>query len=95
MKTHYEGYQEARQNVAQMDRAGLIELLDDLYGRDNLPVGASDDQIRREAYRQLDQEWRTPYGQQNRLDAEALANSIRATHRQIRKNPLKQTISDN
>lgn len=95
MTTHYEGYQEARASVANMNRAELLDLLDDLFGRDNLPIGASDDQVRREAYRQLDQEWRTPEGDQKIKDVDALAKAILSVDRSVRKNPLTKTINGN
>jgi hypothetical protein len=57
MSLYYPGYSEARENVAKMSEPELLRLLDDLFGRDNMPDGATLEEIRAEAFRQLREEW--------------------------------------
>lgn len=37
MSMYFEGYREARQEVSEMSEADLLEYIDGLYGRKNLP----------------------------------------------------------
>jgi len=52
MSMYFEGYREARQAVSDMSEAELLEYIDGLYGRKNLPEDYSLDQLRAEAYEQ-------------------------------------------
>ena len=52
MSMYHEGYKEAREAVNKMTEAELLEYLDALYGRDNLPENPTVEQIRYEALAQ-------------------------------------------
>lgn len=93
-KTHHEGYHEARSRVMQDSEADLLELLDTLFGRDNLPNNFTLEQLRREALNQLDREWRTPEGREQQKDIAAFSAAIIADQRR-KVNPLSRTIYDN
>jgi hypothetical protein len=54
---YYEGYETSRAKVEQMDEAGLLKLIDDLYGRDDLPDNYTLDGLRAEALAQHAEEW--------------------------------------
>lgn len=95
MPTHHKGYQEARQRVSSMPKEELLELIDDLFGRDNLPALPTLTQIRCEAFRQLDQEFRTADSRQGLQDAKILAEAIKLAHRVAGSSPLNSTIHIN
>ena len=63
---YWEGYYEARQKVMGQTFQEDLELLDLLFGRDNLRYGATPKEVKREALRQLEIEWRQPCSYQNR-----------------------------
>lgn len=52
MSMYFEGYREARQEVSEMSEADLLEYIDGLYGRKNLPEDYTADDLRREALEQ-------------------------------------------
>lgn len=54
---HYPGYSESREKVQRYTDAQLLDLMDALYGRDNLQYGATHDDLLAEALRQHDEEW--------------------------------------
>jgi len=56
--SHYDGYNEARRKVETQSLDDDLHLLDDLFGRGNLQYGATDDEVKKEALRQLEIEWR-------------------------------------
>ena len=53
MSKYYPGYWEARRHVQEMDDDELYNLLDQLYGRDNLPCNPTHDELLREALDQV------------------------------------------
>ena len=55
---HLSGYSEARSKVLQQDLEADLKLLDDLFGREKLSYGATPDEVKQEALRQLEIEWR-------------------------------------
>ena len=57
MSMYYEGYTEARAAVAAMTEQEILNYLDALYGRDNLPENFTTDDLRMEAYEQCRQEF--------------------------------------
>jgi hypothetical protein len=65
---HYKGYHNSRAEVLRMDRQGLIDLIESLYGWDHHEDGiaedevaeAEDDRLRREALLQHDWDWTIP-----------------------------------
>lgn len=52
MPMYYEGYQQARDEVSKMSMSDLLDYLDALYGRDNLPENYTLEELRREAHDQ-------------------------------------------
>lgn len=58
--SHHEGYASALEKVRRQSVEEDIELIDLLFGRGNLSYGDSDDDVKREALRQLEIEWRIP-----------------------------------
>ena len=61
MSMYFEGYREARQEVAAMSEADLLEYIDGLYGRKNLPDDYTVDDLRNEALEQCKADF-TDYG---------------------------------
>lgn len=59
MSYYYPGYNEARARVKKQSRAEDLDLIDMLFGRDNL-IGSNwtDDDVKAEALRQMEIEWR-------------------------------------
>lgn len=58
MGMYHEGYQAAVNRALALDEAGLYRILDDLYGRDDLPEDPTVEDVRAEALRQLADEFR-------------------------------------
>jgi hypothetical protein len=77
----YEGYQEARDLVYKMNEDQLLEHIDSLYGRENLPELFNIDDLRNEALEQTRLEYQTPFGKEQKEWADRFAkaakNSIR------------------
>lgn len=57
MAVYYEGYTEARDKVLKMDEGELLDVLDNLYGRDTLPDDFTLDDLQSEALEQVRREW--------------------------------------
>lgn len=57
MAIHYPGYDEAVARVPQMTESELYDLFRALFGTDNLPCNPTIEDLRAEAYIQLDKEW--------------------------------------
>lgn len=57
MSLYYEGYQEARWEVLSMTSQELLEHIDGLYGRENLPKDYTIEELRAEALRQTKQDF--------------------------------------
>jgi len=55
---HFKGYYEARQKVLNQSLDENLQLIDDLFGRDNLKYSAMEKEVKDEALRQLEIEWR-------------------------------------
>ena len=55
---HFEGYYESCEQVKRMTAEQLLQLLDTLYGRDNLPEHCTAEQLVAEALRQHEIDWR-------------------------------------
>lgn len=72
---HHKGYLEAYKNVLAQDLAADLKLIDDLYGRDELSYGASDEEVKEEALRQLEREYRSERNER----AEFFVNVARAS----------------
>lgn len=73
---HYPGYSEARQKVMAQSLEDDLKIIDDLFGRNELHYGATPQDVKNEALRQLEIEWRS---ERNNM-AEAMV--MIATHRQ-------------
>lgn len=58
----FPGYNDARRKVANMNLEELLELIEALYGRDNLKYGATIEDVREEAYAQQAKDWEAPAG---------------------------------
>jgi hypothetical protein len=56
---HYQEYNEARDKVLTQSLEEDLKVLDDLFGRDNLRYGASEEEVKREALRQIEIEFRS------------------------------------
>jgi hypothetical protein len=56
---HYPGYTEAINQVRQQSLQADLSLIDNLFGRENLTYGATDVEVKAEALRQLEIEWRS------------------------------------
>lgn len=72
---HHKGYLEAYEKVLAQDLAADLKLIDDLYGRDELSYGASDEEVKEEALRQLEREYRSERNER----AEFFVNVARAS----------------
>ena len=59
---HWDGYAAAQAKMENAPVEEMLQLIDDLFGRDNLKFGDGYEQIRAEALRQLEIEWRVPDG---------------------------------
>ena len=57
MPLYYPGYSESRAAVERMADAQLLAMIDDLYGRDNLPENYTHDNLLAEALSQHREEW--------------------------------------
>ena len=57
MGMYYEGFSEAYENVREMSAKELLEYLDMLFGRDNLPEDYTEEELRREALEQCRREF--------------------------------------
>lgn len=55
---YYPGYRESIKNVEQQSLEDDLKMIDDFYGRDNLEYGASPADVKEEALRQLEIEFR-------------------------------------
>ena len=55
---HYEGYGDERRKVEAQSIDDDLRLIDALYGRDNLHYGDGPREVKAEALRQLEIEWR-------------------------------------
>ena len=55
---HYDGYQAARQKTLDQSLEADLALIDALYGRDELSYGATPEEVKQEALRQLEIDWR-------------------------------------
>lgn len=55
---YYSGYSEARQKVENQSMDENLELIDALFGRDNLSFGDGEQEVKTEALRQLEIEFR-------------------------------------
>jgi hypothetical protein len=56
--SYYEGYQESRLKVLQQTIEEDLLLIDSLFGRENLIYGMTDVEVKQEALRQHEIEWR-------------------------------------
>lgn len=57
-KTHFEGYEQARQRVMTMCPDDMLDALDMLWGRGDLPSSPTTADIRKELLRQMEIDWR-------------------------------------
>lgn len=57
MALYYPGYSDARDSIKQMDRQQLLEHIDGLFGRGNLPDDWDDADLLAEALEQTRREW--------------------------------------
>ena len=57
---HHAGYNDAIATVRAMDLDDLLDHIDNLFGRDNLKYGDGIDEVREEALRQTEREFRMP-----------------------------------
>jgi len=57
--SHHPGYSEAREQVRRQSMEEDLSLLDALWGRDQLRYGATPQEVKEEALRQLEREWRS------------------------------------
>lgn len=71
---HHEGYAEARAKIQSQTLDADLHTLDTLYGRDKLRYGASPEEVKEEALRQVEMDWRSERNE----TAEFHANIARA-----------------
>lgn len=57
MALFYEGYEKAKEAVRKMDRTELLEYIDNLFGRENLPEDFTDNDLLEEALKQTKEEF--------------------------------------
>lgn len=74
---YHEGYQEAVKATIKMDEHQLLQQLDALLGRDNLPDDYTENDLRSEALEQLKQDFITDYGKGQTPFIEATVNAIK------------------
>jgi len=60
MTMYFEGHQQAQNELKAMSKNELLEVLDYLYGRNCLPEDFDLDELRREASRQVRQDFKNP-----------------------------------
>lgn len=73
----HDGYHEARAKVEAGTLSDHLALLDDLFGRDALRYGATDEEVKQEALRQLEREWTDPAWERDNVWVGAVAASRR------------------
>ena len=73
---HYEGYQAARAAVYRMSDDDLLQHIDGLWGRENLPEDYTRDDLLAEALEQTGKDWITDYGKQQKRTWEGYAKAI-------------------
>lgn len=56
---HHPGYAEAREQVRKQSLEDDLRLIDNLYGRDNLRYGDGPEEVKAEALRQVEREYRS------------------------------------
>lgn len=81
MPYFYPGYAESRDNLYKMTDAELLGLLDDLFGREQLPDDYTHDDLLAEALRQHKEEW-TDKGSQEYERVRFHVNAIKIMQRQ-------------
>ena len=79
MARYYPGVNEALAKVDGMDEQQCICLLEDLYGTDNLKYGATLEQVREEARRQIREDFRDRSRPEEDAWIEAMAKAARST----------------
>jgi len=60
MTMYFEDHQQAQNELRKMDEQALLEVIDGLYGRDCLPEDFGLNELRREAFRQVRQDFKNP-----------------------------------
>jgi hypothetical protein len=60
MVMYFEGHNQAQKALQEMDEQSLLEVLDGLYGRDNLSEEYDLDELRQEASRQVRRDFTNP-----------------------------------
>lgn len=73
---YYPGYQEANYVVQKMSEQELLDHIDGLYGRDNLPENYTLEDLRREAIEQTRKDFLTPEGKQQQDDWTAYGKAL-------------------
>jgi len=75
------GYWEAKEKVWKMNKKEMMDLLDSLYGFDNLPENYTDEDLRKEALEQIKRDYQTPEGKQKETDVRKLATAMFNQHK--------------
>ena len=81
---YYEGYQQAREAVNNMSDFARLELIDGLFGRDNLLEDYTSSELKYEALRQLKEEWLTPEGKEERDNLLSYAKALHKFFKEIK-----------
>lgn len=74
---YYDGYQEANYVVQKMSEQELLDHIDGLEGRDNLPKNYTLEQLRQEAIEQTRKDFLTPEGKQMEQERSAYIKALR------------------
>lgn len=60
MSRYFDGYNEARERIKSQSLEDDLRLINDLYGTENLKYSATPEEVKQEALRQLERDWRNP-----------------------------------
>jgi len=93
MKRFYDGYWQSREQVMNLSEEEYLQLIDALYGRENLPDNYTLEQLKQEALEQHKQEWTTPDGKKQEENVKAISDAIIANHRRL--NRIETNFLDN
>lgn len=77
---HYDGYSEAREKCQHQSLEDDLAMIDDFYGRDNLKYGATPEDVKEEALRQLEIGWRSERNESAEFHV-AIAKAMRESNR--------------
>lgn len=85
---YYPGYEKAFSDLRKKNDDELLQVLDELFGRDNLPENYTHGDLFDEAYRQMREEWMTPEGNKRMKDVVAFVRAVDALEK-IKKGKMR------